>query len=324
VVIAHVVPDTDALGAAFGLATALATDQCRPRISLPDGSLSQRLEFLRDWGNVPCATAGEFAAADAFIVLDTAKKGRCNVEPSLKDTDWSAGRPLINIDHHQTNTRFGTINWVVDTAGSTSELVYYLLRAAERPIPATVASLLYAGIQTDTLGFSLPTTSASALAAAAALAAAGAAVGELGQRLYRSQRLSEFQLLRTIYDNTRVLCDGELAYSSASHDEIHAAGCRAADIDDQISVPRSLIGVRLAMLFTEGNKGKTRINFRGSEDVTVSDLAARFKGGGHLQAAGAVLDMGLQETIELVVPAAVEHLKKFHRPAGGQGMGPSP
>lgn len=313
IVISHVVPDADALGSMFALAVAATSNGCHPKVSLPDGSLSQRLGFLRDLAEVRIAAVEDFQAGDGFVVLDTAKKSRCNVGPLLKETDWSAGRPLLNVDHHSSNTRFGDVNWIVDEAGSTSELVYRLLRATRRPISATTASLLYAGIQTDTLGFSLPTTTSTALRAAADLVELGADVGHLGERLSRSQTKSEFALLRVIYDNTVVMTGGKLAYSSAGFDEIHAAGCTAADIDDQISVPRSLDGVLLGMLFTEGKKGKTRINFRSSGTVTVSELAAQFGGGGHQQASGAILDCGLTEAIDRVVPRAVEHLHKFSR-----------
>jgi phosphoesterase RecJ-like protein len=289
------------------------TPVCRTVVSLPDGTVSQRLSFLPGWTRIPVATPSDFLTADLFVVLDTAKRDRCNVGQALKETDWSSGRALVNIDHHATNTRFGDVNWVVDDAGSTCELVYFLLRAADRPITPVTASLLYAGILTDTLGFSLPTTRASALRAAADLVECGADVGELGERLGRSQRRSEFDLLRVVYANTQVVGGGEIAYSSASYEEIHDAGCTAADIDDQITVPRSLDGVRLAMLFSEGKRGKTRINFRGSGVVTVVDLAAEFKGGGHSQAAGAILDCGLQDAIAAVVPRAVEYVKKFAR-----------
>ena len=313
VVVTHVVPDADALGSTLALVRALTSDNRRPKASLPDGSLSQRLEFMVRWADMPIAKPESFAAADGFIVLDTAKKSRCNVGTELKKTDWSSGRPIVNVDHHRTNTRFGEVNWVVDGAGSTAELVYCLLRAADRPISPLVASLLYAGILTDTLGFSLPTTSAPTLSAAAQLVALGADVAQLGERLCRSQHKSEFDLLRIVYDNTRLAADGRLAYSFATYEEIHGAGCTAADIDDQITVPRSLSGVELAILFTEGNRGKTRMNFRGSGDVTVIDLAAEFNGGGHSQAAGAILDCGVHETIEKVLPRALEHLKKFRR-----------
>ncbi len=311
VVISHVVPDADALGSMLGMSMALCAANREPRASLPPASISQRLAFMLDWAKVPAATKEDFASADAFVVLDTAKKDRCNVGPDLRQTEWSAGRPIINIDHHSTNTQFGSINWIDDRAASTCEMVYYLLREANLPISPMIASLLYAGILTDTLGFSLPTTTPSSLRAAGDLAELGADVGDLGERLGRSQRKSEFDLLRVVYDNTRLVGDGSIAYSSASYDEIHDAGCTAADIDEQINVPRSLDGVRLAMLFSEGRKDKTRINFRGSGNVTVIDLAAEFGGGGHSQAAGAILDCSLQSAIDRVLPRATAYMQRF-------------
>jgi phosphoesterase RecJ-like protein len=310
IVVAHVVPDADALGSMFAVAAAYADESRRPRVALPEGSLSQRLAFLADLARPAVATDHDFASADGFIVVDTAKKDRCNVGAERKQSDWTTGRPVVNIDHHITNTRFGTVNWVMD-AGSASEMVFHLLRAANRTISATIASLLYAGIQTDSIGFSLPGTAASALRAAADLVELGADVGMLGERLWRSQRTGEFELLRVIYANTRTAAGGRIAYSSATYDEIRDAGCTAADIDDQINVPRSLDGVQLAMLFTEGRRGRTRINFRGSGDVTVVELAGQFGGGGHAQAAGAVLDAPLADAMARVLPAAERHLAAF-------------
>jgi bifunctional oligoribonuclease and PAP phosphatase NrnA len=323
VLVTHVVPDADALGSMLGLARAWSQQSVKVWVSVPVDSLSQRLSFLADLAGMPVASNEDFAVADGFVVLDTARKSRCNVGPDLRETDWSAGRPVVVIDHHETSTRFGDVNWVVDSAGSTAELVYYLLRTLGWPIDAPTASLLYSGILTDLLGFSLPTTTSAALYAAAELVASGADIGDLGERLLRSQRQSEFDLLRVIYANTRRDADGALAYSSASFEEIRSSGCSAADIDDQINVPRSLDGVRLAMLFTEGKPGKTRINFRGSGNVTVSDLAAKFNGGGHSQAAGAVLDCGLDEAIRRVLPCAVEYLKSFPLIDGSAGASPS-
>jgi len=312
IMISHIVPDADALGSMIAMALAYRSDRCAPKIALPDGSLSQRLTFLvEEGGTPPVATDADYAAADGFVVLDTAKQPRCNIGKERKQGDWIAGRPVVNIDHHETNTRFGTINWVVPEACSSCELVFFLIHAAQRPITPRIASLLYAGIQTDTIGFSLPTTDASSFRAAAELATHGADIGTLGERLCRSQSGSEFDLLRVIYANTRTLAGGQVAYSSATYDEIHGAGCSASDIDDQINVPRSLNGVRLAILFTEGNKGKTRMNFRSSGDVTVIELAGEFGGGGHSQAAGAVLDCSIEEAMQRVLPAAEMHLEKF-------------
>ncbi len=309
VMIAHVTPDADALGSMFGMAIALASSNCTPRVSLPEGSLSLRLAFLADWAKPVAATREDFEQADGFVVLDTARRSRCLVDKSWKDTEWADGRPMIVIDHHGTNTQFGTVNWVVGDAGSTCELVYDVLVTMETPINAVCASMLYAGIHSDTHGFSLRSTTASALRTTAELVRMGADVGEIGELLYHTQARSEFELMRVVYANTKVVEGGSVAYSVASHDDIASAGCSAADIDDQVSVPRALVGVKIAIFFSEGIKGETRINFRGKGGTTVVELAQRFGGGGHAQSAGAILPCGVEAAVEQVLPAAIEHTR---------------
>jgi len=183
-----------------------------------------------------------------------------------------------------------------------------------------VASLLYAGIHSDTVGFSLSTTTASALHTAAELVNAGARVAEIGERLTRSQSQSEFALNRIIHDNTRIVADGRIAYSTADHNEITTAGCTQADIDDQVAIPRSVRGIRLAILFTEGRPGRTRLNLRGEGGLNVLDLAARFGGGGHAEAAGAILDADIEHALQRVLPLAIEHVDRNRAPptTGGQ------
>lgn len=311
VVVAHVVPDTDALGSMFGFALAYSGNNCRPKVALPKGSLSQKNAFMLDWAKVEVATPEDYRQADGFVVLDTAKKPRCNVEPVFKDMDWSAGRPVVNIDHHDTNTQFGDLNWVIPDATSCAEIVYKLLVSAGKPISPMTATMLYGGVHGDTLGFSLPSTTAEGLRTAAELVALGANVSELCENLCRSQTRSEFDLLRHVYANTKVVADGRVAYSTLTHAEITGAGCTAQDIDDQVSIPRSLRGVKLSFLLSEGNKGKTRINFRGEGNVDVLELARQFNGGGHAQAAGAVIDGAISDVESRVVAAAVAHIARY-------------
>ena len=311
IVVGHVVPDADCLASMLAVAeTWPAGGGQRARVCLPDGSLSQRLAFLVDeWAEPRVVGPEALPDADGFIVLDTAKKPRCNVGPDAPD-DWSDGRVVVNIDHHASNTRFGDVNWVVAAASSSAELIQGAIRAAARPITPLIASLLYAGIHTDTRGFTLPGTGAAALAVAAELVNAGARLAELGERLYRSQQPGEFELLRIIYANTQVAADGRIAHSTADYDEIAGSGCTAADIDEQVDVPRSLGGIDIALLFTEGHRGRTRINLRGESGFSVLPLAGELGGGGHEQAAGAVLDCGIDQAVARVLPLAEKHLSR--------------
>jgi phosphoesterase RecJ-like protein len=306
--IGHVNPDADCIGAMLGFARSWRqAARGEASIALPPGTLSRRLAFMLELAGGPIAEPPDFAAADGFVVLDTARASRLN----LAANELAGGphdKPVLVIDHHVSSTRFGTVNWIVDDAASSCELVYALLRAMALPVDAATASLLYAGLLTDTGGFALPTTSATALRTAAELVAAGAQVGLLGRRLYREYTRADFRLIQLIYANTHLAAGGRIAYSTASAAEIEAAGCTAADIDDQVNIPRSVAGIRIAILLTEGIKGRTRVNFRGEDGTDVLTLAQQFGGGGHRQAAGAVLAMPLEAAVGAVLPAATAWL----------------
>jgi phosphoesterase RecJ-like protein len=240
------------------------------------------------------------------VVLDTSAKSRLNI---FCGYDGLADKPMVNIDHHVTNERFARWNYVDAHASSTSEVVFEALERLGWPIAPTVATMLYAGIHGDTGGFSFPNTTLHSLEVASKLAGMGAKIHEVCQRIHRSQTRGEFSLLRLIYDNARLSEDGRVAWSTADHAEIVSTGCNHTDIDEQVSVPRSLEGAEIALLFTEGLPGSVRINFRGEGEVDVLTLAKEFAGGGHRNSAGTIVrHRPMPEVVENVVARAVQYL----------------
>lgn len=307
VLVGHVTPDADCLGSMAALARSWPTNgNGRAVISLPDARVSSRLRFLLELAEPELAGADDFRGADGFVVTDTAQPSRCNIDHVIK-ADWPNGKPVVNIDHHASNTRFGNANWVAPAA-SACEMTFKILVTMDRKIDNVTASLLYAGMMTDTAGFSLSTTTPDTLRTASQLLSLGADAGLLGERLARSLSADEFNLLRLIYDNTRLTDDHRIAYSTADFEQIRAAGCDANDIDDQVAVPRSLRGVQIAMLLTEGRRGKVRINIRGENGTPVLDLARQLGGGGHHYAAGAIVKGTIDSAVELVLPIARRYL----------------
>jgi len=307
----HVIPDADCLGAMLALAKGIAqTTGTEPYCALPENSVSSRLQFLVEWCQPNIASTDQCRHAPSIAVCDTAKASRVNLPDNLSQ-ELTHHRKIINIDHHASNTLFGDINWVDSQAGSASELIFRLYETAGWRIVPTVASLLYAGIHSDTIGFSLDSTSSSALAAASELVDQGADVGRIGDLMCRSQNRSEFKLRGIVYDNTRLSATGRIAFSTVNHNEITQAGCCAADIDDQIEIPRSIDAVSMAMLFTEGDKDKVRINLRGKGTINVLSLALEFGGGGHTTAAGVVMNGTIENAVNQVIPRAEKYLDKL-------------
>ena len=306
--VAHVTPDADCLGVIGAMHVALPELGKYPFAALPEGTVARRLQFLADMAGVKPASAAELAACDLVLAMDTAKDKRVNVDGKL---DAFPNAKVVNIDHHATNTQYGAVNWIEGDASSASELVYLTIKALGCQITPTIATLVYAGMHSDTQGFSLSNTTTRSLQIAGELAAAGADIIDTCERLGRSKSRSEFALLKVIYSNTQLSADGKLAWSTADYDEIAEAGCVANDIDDQVEIVRSIEGVKVAVLFTEGHRGKVRMNFRGERGVSVLELAQKFGGGGHHASAGAILDGKIAEVTKLVVPAATEYAGKL-------------
>jgi phosphoesterase RecJ-like protein len=303
VLVSHVTPDADALASLGAMWLALPELGKHPHLVLPEGTVSRSLQYLVRFAGLRPATCEDVKDCDLIAALDTAKERRLNSEQHLVALTRI---PILNIDHHATNPLFGRWNWIVPQASSTSELIYALLRALGCHITPTIATLLYAGLHTDTHGFSLNNTTANALHVGHELALAGARIPEVCERLHRSRSRGEFELLGIIYRNTRSSDDGRLAWSTATYEEIAGAGCAASDIDDQVEVPRSIEGIAVAILFTEGRRGKVRMNFRGEGGVSVLALAQEFGGGGHQASAGAILDGSIPEVTARVLPAALK------------------
>lgn len=306
----HVTPDADALASAGVLWMALRELGKHAHLILPAGSVSRRLAHLVRLCSLKSATCDDVRTCDLLVALDTAKEKRLNDNGHLVALTRV---PILNIDHHATNTNFGRWNWIVPDASSTSELVYLLVRALGAAVTPPMATALYAGLHTDTQGFALANTSARALLVGHELALAGADIAGVCERMHRSRSRGEFELIRLVHDNTRVDPDGRLAWSTVTFEEISKTGCSAADIDDQVEIPRSIDGVLVALLFSEGERGKVRINFRGEQGVSVLELAARFGGGGHHASAGARMTGTLATVLPEVLEAARPYVAKIKR-----------
>jgi phosphoesterase RecJ-like protein len=99
-----------------------------------------------------------------------------------------------------------------------------------------------------------------------------------------------------------------LAWVTVPPDALQRHGATADDLDGIVEYPRSIAGVRLAMLFRQLANGKVKVSFRSMGDVDVAELADRFGGGGHRKAAGASLEGSLAEAQTQVLAAAREYL----------------
>jgi phosphoesterase RecJ-like protein len=212
---------------------------------------------------------------------------------------------LINIDHHQSNTRYGDLNWVSPDEPSTGELIFHLLNVAKWPITRRIADNLFTAVSTDTGSFQYPNTRPGTYHVAGELVRRGANLEKICDEVYQSYPLSRARLLRHIYSHFRLTHQNQIAYFWLRKSDFARAGADSSESEGLIDHIRAIAPVVVACVFEELEPKLTRISLRSKSDaVNVNAIAAQFGGGGHPAAAGARI-VGNQLAVQRKVIAAV-------------------
>ncbi|MGH7701445.1 MAG: DHH family phosphoesterase [Gemmatimonadales bacterium] len=316
----HVNADGDGVGSEVALWHLLAARGVTAGIANPTG-IPDRFGFLvPDGADRSRQASKEVERADAVVVVDISDLGRLgDLGPAVK----KHGAPVVCIDHHVSP---GTLpegpRLVAPDASATAELVYDLATALGWEITPAVARALYVGILTDTGAFRFSNTTPRVLRVAAELLERGVHAEEIYERMYASAPEGRVRLTAEVLDTLVVEPDVGLAWVTVPPDALERHGATADDLDGIVEFPRSIAGVRLALLFRQLASGRVKVSFRSMGEVDVADFAHRFGGGGHRRAAGASFEGSLGEVQERVLAAAREYLAGVGAGVGhGQAVG---
>ncbi|HXU77511.1 MAG TPA: DHH family phosphoesterase [Methylomirabilota bacterium] len=280
-VVGHIRPDGDCVGSQLGLTLALQ-NQGKKVTCWNEDRIPQKYEFLDPAGVIQKPRRG--VKFDCVIATDAASFER------LGTVGQSIGsrRVFINIDHHESNTRYADINWVSAREPSTGELIFRLMTAAKWPVTKPIADCLFTAVSTDTGSFQYPTTQPGTYHVAGELVRRGADLARICDEVYQSYPLSRARLLRHIYSHFHLTHQDKIAYFWLKKADFARTGAESSDTEGLIDHIRAIAPVVVACVFEEIEPELTRISLRSkSNRVNVSEIAALFGGGGHPAAAGA-------------------------------------
>jgi len=292
----HVHPDADVLGTLLALGASLAARGWTLTYAGPH-PIPDTLAFLpgasgwRVWSAPP-------RTFDMIVLTDCPNAVRTE---GLLDAARGASSQVLNIDHHPDNRRYGTLNWVDPSAAATGEMVFDLIRALGHRVTPEIALNLFTAIHTDTGSFRYSNTTAKTFRIAAELTAAGADPALVSDQLYQRRRNDALGTLGEMLRRVQVSRDGQVAWLSVPRGLASDAFLAAEDL---VTYPRSLEGVKVALLLREESDGLVKASLRGKGQIAVNRIAQRFGGGGHENAAGCTLSGTLEEAT-LVLLAAV-------------------
>ncbi len=277
----HRNPDGDTLGSALGLALALEEAGKEARVVLRDpfsgiysglpgierAIVSDRLPA--DWP----------AGWDALVTMECPDAGRAGWPNLLSG-------PVLNLDHHPGNTRYGTVNLVDLPAAAVAEIVADLLDLMQWPLTAAIATNLWVSLVSDTGSFRYGNTTARALALGARLVTAGARPGAVNEFLFEAVPLAALRLETLALGTLELHDSGRVATVELPRRFLEESGADATDGEGLVNRARSLKGVRAAALLREEADGEVRCSLRSKGEVDVRSIAAKHGGGGHRNAAG--------------------------------------
>lgn len=296
----HHNPDADAVSSSLAIAAFLKSKGKEVKVVNED-ALPQWLKFLPQSSSFKKAKTLKLRDYDVAIMLDCGDIERIGGVHKL----LIAGKPIINIDHHISNTHFGSINWVDSTSSSTCEMVYSLLQKARFKVTPAVAKLFYAGIMTDTGSFRYDNVSAKTHAIIAALMPHKINAQDMYSRLYPGIPVADMKLFSKVLHEAQLLLNDKVyvVMLNAGQSQIFS---KDFDVKDRLfGFLRSVQGIEVVVILTQINSKEVRLNFRSQGKVDVARLAGKFNGGGHPKAAGGKMRGTLSE-VKLAVLKAIK------------------
>lgn len=304
--VTHIAPDGDAIGSLLGLGLLLRRlGKSKVALACDDG-VPEKYRFLPGAADVVRSTRGRF---DLILALDCSDERRCGRVFRAASTGRA---PVINIDHHVTNTGYGEVNIVLPDTVATTESLFRLMRAWGLELDPDLASCLLTGLVTDTLCLRTANVTPEVMRVAAELMKGGADLSDITARTVNRRRYDSIRfwgaLLETVQLDDRVVS----VHSSAA--SRRGSGYPANGDASVVSLLITAQEADMAASFVETDEGKVEVSFRAKPGFDVSGIALDLGGGGHRVASGCTVEGPLEPTrnrvMEMVKRARREQLAR--------------
>jgi len=313
--VGHENPDADTLGATLGVVAIVEAlgGAADPVCTDPVPSLYGFLPGVERFRTDPSPDV----PYDLLVVSDCGTLDRVGAVRD-RHPELFERLPRVVIDHHASNDAAGEADWIDVDAAATCEMVALLAARlgvgfdGERG--RALAAALMAGIVMDTATFAHPNATPRTLAVSASLVEAGAPLSDISRRLYRSKPEAQLRLFGRVLDRIESADDGRVIWSTLLEADHDATGTLPAHSEGIIDLLSQAEAAEVALLFKEAGPA-TRVSVRtkpGGVDATV--LTGRFGGGGHARAAGATVELPVDQARPAVLAEAGRLAAAVDRP----------
>lgn len=302
-VTAHENPDGDAIGSMCALCWMLT--RLGKRVAAYNVSgVPQYLSWLEF--PVPVETGLDALpfAPQRVIVLDSGSAARTGTAMEAFLTTV----PSICIDHHLKTPEFADINWIDPAFSAVGEMLAVLADWLTVQLTEQVGEAVYLAMSSDTGNFSYGNTAPRTLELAAEVLRRGLDLESFTARSEANWSLDKVHLWGRLFNSMHLALDGQVAYITLPDSLFEETGTTLEDAEGIVNFLRRIHGVRVALTVRDAGDGKSKISMRTHGALNVQEVAALFGGGGHRNAAGATLDMPMDDALQAVLAVLAEKL----------------
>jgi phosphoesterase RecJ-like protein len=288
----HKDPDYDAIGSMLALGEFLKKNGCDVCLCSPDFSLN----LFSDLPGAHSIVAAANGPYDMAIFLDCSDQERAALR-----YDFSMVESIVNIDHHQDNTMFGTIN-IVRNVSSVGELLLGIFNELKFAITLNIATCLYYAMCFDTGNFKFSNTTASTFLGAAQCLQAGVNAARISGEIF-DQKSPEY------FDDIRDGLNHMIVGKQHPYLIVNIPYRPTLSVENTVNFFRQYSAMEVVIVCKEIRPSEYRLNFRSRDAVNVAEIAKKLNGGGHIRAAGALVKQPwsrLLSSLELYMSEAFE------------------
>jgi len=253
--------------------------------------------------------------ADLLLVLDTNSIDRTR---GLKDVALkfqASGKLKIGcVDHHLEPQGFADVMICLSYASATGELIYDLITYYEKFLNRTLFNIksaigIYTALMTDTGSFRFPKTTPHVHAIAAKMIELGAVPNEIHKQVY-SIPYSAMKLIGLAINNIQLEMNGRIGFLLITRQMFQQTSTTQSDTERITEYLMSLDCIEVGLVFVEQENGTVKVSLRSHGDIYVNEVAKKFGGGGHKNAAGCRLELPIYKAMESVLIETQQLLKE--------------
>ena len=296
VIVGHVNPDGDTVGA--GLALLLGLEKKYPDKKIDfvlQDNVPKNIAFLKGCDKIKKIEDIIAPNYNLAIFVDSATTERVGKVMELIGDIFK-----INIDHHISNPRYGDINVVKDIS-STSEIMYSLLKDLDIEISLEMGEALYLGLVNDTGNFAHSNVTDKTFLVASELMKLGVNNNKIVNDFFKTKSYERMKVLGKALSEMVFVEEKKLMYFYLSDKALKKLNAAKDDTEGIVEELINYAGSEVSLFLRAEESGKIKGSLRSKHDIDVNRIAGIFGGGGHIKAAGFTTELSPQEIIKKVV-----------------------